>query len=125
MTLFVLVVPLPLAVQPGEHLAVALDGRRARLNLLDDGADNVVRHPEIEPPKRSFEFVPEQQPGLTAALMYRDFRRERCPADLCRVAHHGELDRSSLANLEIGHGKPSLTTRRALIRHYADAMMSL
>ena len=30
-----LVVPLPLTPQPGEHLAVALDGRRERLDVLD------------------------------------------------------------------------------------------
>ena len=106
MTLLGLVVPLPFAVQPGEHLAVALDGRWDRFDPLDDGADGGVRHPEIEPPKRSFELTSEHHPGLATALVHRDFRRERNPADLRRVANHGELHRGGLANLEIGHDAP-------------------
>ena len=73
-------------------------------------ADDVVRHPGIEPPKRSFDLIPKHHPGLAAALAHRDFRRERRPADLRRMANHGKLHRSGLANLEIGHNAPSMNT---------------
>ena len=66
-------------------------------------ADDVVRHPEIEPPKHSFELVSEYHSGRATALVDRDFQQERQPADLHRLANHGELDRNSLVNLEIGH----------------------
>ena len=88
-------------------------------------ADDVVRHPEIKSPEGSFEFIPEYHPGLATALVDRDFQQERQPADLHRLANHGELDRNSLVNLEIGHGKPALITRRILILHFGDDMMAL
>ena len=77
-------------------------------------ADDVVRHQGIEPPKRSFDLIPKHHPGLAAALAHRDFRRERCPADLRRMANHGELDRDGLANLEIAHDAPSMKTQTCL-----------
>ena len=46
-------------------------------------ADDVVRHPKIEPPKRSFELVSEYHPGLATTLVHPDFRQERHPADIC------------------------------------------
>ena len=73
-------------------------------------ADDVVRHPEIEPPKHSFELISEYHPGLATALVDRDFQQERRPADLRRMANHGKLHRSGLANLEIGHNAPSMNT---------------
>ncbi len=42
-----LVVHLPLAAQPGEHLAVAFDGGRDRLEPLDDLAYGNLAHPGV------------------------------------------------------------------------------
>ena len=50
-TLLGLVVPLPLATEPREHLAVALDRRRECIEPLDGRADDVLRHPGVEPPE--------------------------------------------------------------------------
>ena len=66
-TLLGLVVPLPLAPQPSEHLPVALDGRGKRLDVLDHGANGVVRQPGVESAERPFDLAAKQQPGLATA----------------------------------------------------------
>ena len=63
-----LVVPVALAPQPGQHLAVALDRCRQRLQPLKGRADSRIAHPRVEAAKRSFELIPEQQSSLAPRL---------------------------------------------------------
>jgi len=46
--LFALFVALPFAMRPGEHVAIALDSGRDRLQLFEHLRDVVGRHPRIE-----------------------------------------------------------------------------
>ena len=87
-----LVVPLPLAPQPGEHLPVALNGRTKRLEVFHHGTDGVVRHPGVEPTERLLQLGAEQHPSLAAPQRKGVARRQRRPPDLRRMADHRELN---------------------------------
>ena len=100
-----LVVPLPLAPQPGQHLAVALDGRRERLEVLKHRADGVVRQPGVEPAERALDLASKQQPGLAASQDQGILRRHGRPPDLRRVADHRELDRACFGYVDFSHGR--------------------
>ena len=58
--LFGFVIHLPLAAQPGEHVAVALDGGRQRLQPLNRGADGVIAHPGVETAERRLQLAAKQ-----------------------------------------------------------------
>jgi hypothetical protein len=103
MALFLLVVPLPLAAQPGEHVAVALNGRRDRVKRLDDRADRVRRHPGVECRELRGQIVAEEHRGATATLLLGELGGERRPTDLDGVLHHRELHGARLADLERAH----------------------
>ena len=105
--LFGFVVPLPLAAQPSQHLAIALDGRRYRFQSFHGGANGIFRHPGIELLEGPLEFATEQHSGLAAALLHRVHRRERGPADLRCVADHGELDCPGFGDSKMAHDRLS------------------
>ena len=65
---FGLVIPLPFTAQPGEHLAVAFDRRRQRLDPFDRGAHGLVAQPRVASMQRRFHLVVEQHPGLAPTL---------------------------------------------------------
>lgn len=96
-----LVVPAVLTAQPCQHLAVAFDGRRDRVERLDDRARRVGREPRVEFQQLRFEFVAQQHAGLAAALLLGDLRCERRPADLGGVLHHRELHGPGLGDGEL------------------------
>jgi type I restriction enzyme, S subunit len=60
--LFGLVVPLPLAAQPGEHFAITFDSGWDRFQLLDHLPDRICRHPRIELGERGLEKETEIGP---------------------------------------------------------------
>ena len=62
-----LVVPLPLAAQPCQHLAVALNGGGKRLKVLDHRPDGILRHPWVEAAQGLFQHAGKQKPGLSAS----------------------------------------------------------
>ena len=66
---FGLVVPLPFAAQPSEHLAVAFDCRRQRLDPFDRGTHGLVAQPRVASVQRRFHLVMEQHPGLAPTLV--------------------------------------------------------
>ena len=74
-TCLCLVIPLPLPAQPGEHLPIAFDGGRDRLDRLHRRADGILGHPRIEPAKGAFDLAPEQRSRLPAAHAQRFLRR--------------------------------------------------
>ena len=102
--LFVLVVRLPLAAQPGEHLPVSLDRRREGFESLDHRTDGFRSHPGIEPLEGRLQLVPEQRPGRASPFPLGRRRRERRPAHIDRMAHHRELHHPRLADPRHGHG---------------------
>ena len=61
------VIPLPLAAQPNEHVAVAFNCWRQRLQSLNRGADSVIGHPGIEPAERRLEFAAKQHAARASA----------------------------------------------------------
>ena len=119
-----LVVPAAFAAQPRQHFAVALDGRRDRVERLDDRAHRVGRQPRVEFRELRFELVAEQHAGFAAALLLGDLGRERRPADFGGVLHHRELDGAGFADLEVAHAghsfKWSPTERRKIEIGHAD-----
>jgi hypothetical protein len=52
---------------------------------------------------RSFQFAPEQQPGLPSATGQCILRRNWSPADFCRMANHGHLDAVGFCDIDGGH----------------------
>ena len=92
---------LPLAAQPREHLSIAFDRRRDRVEGLDDRADSVGGQPRVELGKLGLKLVAQQHAGLAAALLLGDLRRDRRPADFGGVLHHRELDGAGFGNGEL------------------------
>ena len=113
MPLLPVVVPLPLTAQPCEHVAIALDGRRQRLQPLDDLTNRLGAHPWVEGIERRTEIVAEQHSGLAAPLRRGVLGRNGSPADLRRMGHHGKLDRRGFADAEHAY-HPRLAERRGV-----------
>ena len=105
--LFGVVMHLPLAAQPGEHVSVALNRWRQRLQPLDGGADSVIRHPDIEPAQRRLQFAAKQHAARAAAQGQRLLRRQRRPADLRGVAHHRKLGGARFGDFQVCHHRTS------------------
>ena len=87
-----LVVPLPLAAQPGKHLTVAFNRRPDRLQALNDLTSGVGGHPRIELFEPSFKFFAKEHAFHAASLLAGIVGRDRGPADLGRVVDHRKLD---------------------------------
>jgi hypothetical protein len=91
MALLVFVVPLAFATDPGEYVAVALDGRRQRLDGVDDGACLVVRNRGLKS-SSLVQFVSESMLALPRRLASAFSGIKDIPPDLLCVLHHRELD---------------------------------
>ena len=99
-----LVVPLPLATQPCQHLAVAFNGGWKRLEVLDHRPDRILRHPGVEAAQGLFQHASKQKPSLAAFHGEGVPRRQWRPTDLRRVADHRELDAACFCDVEFSHG---------------------
>ena len=104
--LLVLVVPLVLAADPAQDIPVALDGRRQRLDGLDDRSRLVGRQPRIEVAQLVLEDGREQHVLASVPEHLGVDRLDDIPADPMGMGDHGELGSARLADLECRHANP-------------------